>query len=40
MLYSISLFANIADMCVPFQIINDGYAKILNFLYIIEDRFL
>ena len=36
----ISLYANIADMCDPFQIVSNGYAKILDFLYIIEDRFL
>ena len=34
---SISLCANIADMCVPFQIISNGYDKILDFLYSIED---
>ena len=29
----VSLCANIADMCVPHQIVSNGYAKILGFLY-------
>ena len=29
---------NIAHMCVPFQIVSNGYAKILDFLNFIEDR--
>ena len=32
--YSISFCANITDMCVPFEIVSSGYAKILEFLYI------
>ena len=36
-----SLYADIADMCVPFQIAsNYCYAKILDFLHIIEDSSL
>ena len=34
----IILCANIAEMCVPFQIVCNDYAMIPNFLYIIEDR--
>ena len=36
----ISFCAHIADMCVPFQIVNNGYAEILAFLYIIKGYFL
>ena len=34
------LLAFIADMCVPFQVAGNGYAKILDFLYIIDYRSL
>ena len=36
----ISFCAHVADMCVPSQIVNNGYAETLAFLYIIEDHFL
>ena len=36
----ICVCANTADMCVPFQIVSNGYAEILDFLYNIEDRSL
>ena len=30
----LAVFANIADICVSLLIVNNGYAKILDFLYI------
>ena len=36
----VSLCANIAGMCVPFQIVCNGYTKIFDFLNIFEDRSL
>ena len=36
----VSLCANIADMCAPFQILCNGYPKIFDFLNIIEERSL
>ena len=36
----ISLCADIADMCVPFQIVSNCYAKIFDIFYVIKDSSL
>ena len=36
----VSLCANTTDMCVPFQIVCNGYTKIFDFLNIIKERSL
>ena len=36
----ISLCADIADMCVPFQIVSNYYAKIFDIFYVIKDSSL